>query len=329
VSNEQPGATPEEIRHLLRHRDVGAAMLRGHGVEVGALHYPQRVPGADAIDYLDVDDVPTLRGRFPELGDERLVPSHWLGDVVRDSIPTITGRRFDFVVMNHVLEHVPNPIKVISNVWQGIVDGGHLMLSVPDKRFTYDRGRSLTSFDHLLDEFAQGVSSVTADHFLELVCTTDPEALEEPRGLCAALETARERREHVHVWDAASFRDFWLRTEHLLGLQAEVLFESTGDVNYFEYFAVIGRSRDGAARESDALRMLASLWRRRQDLQKAFPETQHPMAPGLLAWATTWGAADDSDTAALRPFQMHFHRLLKQAVADGGQVETRFRTSLG
>ena len=41
------------------------------------------------------------------------------------------------------------------------------MLSVPDKRFTYDRGRSLTPFDHLLDEFAQGISNVTADHFGE------------------------------------------------------------------------------------------------------------------------------------------------------------------
>ena len=325
---EKPGPTPEEIRQQLRHRDVGATMLKGHGIEIGALHFPQHVPGARVIDYLDIDDVPTLRGRFPELGDERLVPPRWLGDVVRDPIPVITGRRFDFVVMNHVLEHVANPIQAISNVWQGIVDGGHLMLSIPDKRFTYDHGRSLTSFDHLLDEYADGVSSVAPDHFLELVSTTDPDALEEPYGLCAALEMARDRREHVHVWDTESFRTFWQRTAHLLGLKAELLFESTGDVNFFEYFAIVGRSDRAEAREEDAIRMLAGVWRRRLDLQEAFPATQRPLAPGLLSWATTSGATHDSDAASLRPFQLHYHRLLKHSGADGGQLEVRLRASL-
>lgn len=326
---ERSGPSPEEIHHLLRHRDVGVTVLAGEGVEVGALHYPQRVPGARAIHYLDVDDVPTLRGRFPELGDEQLVPSRWLGNVVCQSIPAITGRRFDFVVMNHVLEHVPNPIQVISNVWQGIVEGGHLVLSVPDKRFTYDRGRSLTSFDHLLDEYAHGVTSVSTDHFLELVGTTDPEALEEPYGFCAALEMARDRREHVHVWDSDSFRDFFQRTIQLLGLQAEMLFESPGDANAFEYFAVVARSHVAPVREDDALRMLARVWRRRADLQQAFPLTQQPMVLGLLAWATTSGATNDSDAASLRPFQLHYQRLLKHSVADGGHLEVRLRASLG
>jgi hypothetical protein len=326
---KKDGPSPEEVHHLLRHRDVGVTMLAGRGVEIGALNWPQWLPRTCAVDYLDVADVPTLRGRFPELGGDSLVSPRWLGDVVRESIPAITRCRFNFVVMNHVLEHVVNPIQVISNVWQGIVDGGHLVLSIPDMRFTYDRGRSLTSFDHLLDEYVQGATSVAPDHFLELVGTTDPEALEEPYGFCAALEMARDRHEHAHVWDSESFRDFWWRTVHLLGLRAELLFESTGDANSFEYFAVIGRSDHADAREGDALRMLGGVWRRRLDLQQAFPVTQRPMAQGLLAWATTSGATHDSDAAALRPFQLHYHRLLKHSVADGEQLEVRLRTSLG
>ena len=323
------GPSPEEVQHLLRHRNVGVTMLAGHGVEVGALHYPQWLPPACTIDYLDVDDVPTLRGRFPELGSERLVTPRWLGDVVREPIPAITGRRFEFVVMNHVLEHVVNPIQVISNVWQGIADGGHLVLSIPDMRFTYDHGRSLTPFDHLLDEYVQGVTSVAPDHFLDLIGLTDPEALEEPYGFCAALEMARDRHEHAHVWNSETFQDFWQRTVRLLGLEAELLFESTGDSNAFEYFAVVGRSDHAEARESDALRMLGGVWRRRQDLQRAFPAAQQFIAPGLLAWATTSGATDDSDAAALRRFQLHYHRMLKHSLGNGDQLESRLRASLG
>jgi len=323
------GPSLEEIRRLLRHRDEAATVLAGDGIEIGALHYPQRVPGARTVDYLDVHDVAALRGHFPELGGEELVPSRWIGDVVCQPIPTITGRRYDFVVMNHVLEHVANPIQAIANVWAGVVDGGHLVLSVPDKRFTFDRGRSLTSFEHLLDEYARGVTTIEPDHFHELVGTVDPEALEEPYGFCAALEMARDRREHVHVWDSDSFRDFFRRTVDLLGLGAEILFESTGDANAFEYFALVGRMPRPTVREDDAVRMLASVWRRRADLQHAFPVTQQPLVLPLLAWATTAGATNDSDAPALRPFQLHYHRLLKHSLPDGGQLEVRLRASLG
>ena len=322
------GPSLEELRTVLRHRDEGAAVLAGEGIEIGALHFPQRVPGARTVDYLDVEDVHTIRGRFPELGAERLVPSRWVGDVVCRSIPAITGRRWDFVVMNHVLEHVANPIQAIANVWEGIVDGGHLMLSVPDKRFTFDRGRSLTSFEHLRDEWAQGVTGITPDHFHELLGTVDPEALEEPYGFCAALEMARDRREHVHVWDSDGFRDFLRRTIALLGLDADVLFESTGDANAFEYFAVVGRGQRALVREDDAVRVLADVWRRRADLQHAFPAARQPMVHGLLAWATTAGATTDSDAPALRPFQLHYQRLLKHSLPDGGHLEVRLRASL-
>ena len=41
-------ARAEELRRVLRHRDVGAVLLSGHGLEIGALHYPFPAPRARA-----------------------------------------------------------------------------------------------------------------------------------------------------------------------------------------------------------------------------------------------------------------------------------------
>jgi len=235
-------ATHEEIRQLLRHRVTGAAMLKGHGLEIGALHYPLEVPRAHAIDLLDVDDAAMLRRLFPELADEAIPEPRWTGDVVSASVPEITGRRFDFIVMNHVLEHVANPIQVIANTWAGLVEGGFLVLSVPDKRFTYDNLRPLTTFKHLLAEFHLQTKGVDASHYIDFLEGTSPEVFEDRSRLLAALERATLRREHAHVWDCASFHDFLQRTVQLLGLRARTVYESTAASNNFEYFAVVQRA---------------------------------------------------------------------------------------
>src|SRR4030095_5924215 len=103
---------------------VGARMLHGEGLEIGALHYPLVVPAGCRVEYLDVEDEATLRAHFPELARERLVAVHHVGDVVRTALPRLTGRRYDFVVANHVLEHVANPIQALENLWAGLRDGG-------------------------------------------------------------------------------------------------------------------------------------------------------------------------------------------------------------
>ena len=48
----------------------------------------------------------------------------------------------------------------------------------------------------------------------------------------------RGRREHCHVWDSASFRDFLVRSIRIAGSPARPVYESAGDQNEFEYFGV-------------------------------------------------------------------------------------------
>jgi hypothetical protein len=212
--------------------------------------------------------------------------------------------------MNHVLEHVANPIQAIANVWAGIAGGGHLVLSVPDKRHTFDRDRALTPYEHLLAEYVQGVTAVDADHYADFVAATTPDAVGDPPRFAAALDRAVRRREHAHVWDSTSFRAFWDRTAALLGLEARVVYESTATANRFEYFAVIRRGGAGAVRADEALRVLAAVYEARTDLRGVFPPAAPGSAEGLVRWAVTAGATVDSDAPALAPFQTRYRGLL-------------------
>lgn len=84
-----------------------------------------------------------------------MYPGARLPDVQSDSesFPTLASASLDFIVANHVLEHVTSPIHALTE-WQRILRGGGvLMLALPDKRFTFDAPRGRTSLDHLVKDF--------------------------------------------------------------------------------------------------------------------------------------------------------------------------------
>tara|TARA_B100001123_G_C15238897_1_gene998286 strand:+ start:392 stop:1486 length:1095 start_codon:yes stop_codon:yes gene_type:complete len=62
-------------------------------------------------------------------------------------------RQFDYVVASHVIEHVPNPISWLQGLFGILKPGGFVFLVVPDKRFTFDYERPVTTFGNLLEAF--------------------------------------------------------------------------------------------------------------------------------------------------------------------------------
>jgi SAM-dependent methyltransferase len=292
---------------LVPHRAVITPLLQGEGLEIGALHFPFVVPAPHTVTYLDVEPVDTIRERFPELAEHPLVTPTQLGDVGTRPVSELTGRRFDFIVLNHVLEHVSNPIQVIANVWDGLGSGGRLVLSVPDKTFTYDRPRPLTTFAHLLGHYFRGATEVDDDHYVEFLEHCHAEAFPSHEAFTAALAAVRGRREHAHVWDSTTFRSFLDRTVALLGLRAAWLHESTGATNRFEYFCVLERT-DGAEARAVALTVLEAVYRTRTDLKAAFPDGPRRL-PRLLAWARDAGCTVDRDAPVLGPHAEAFRAL--------------------
>ena len=53
---------------------------------------------------------------------------------------------FDFIIANHVLEHIPNLIAFFLDIAEVLKPNGKICLAIPDKRFCFDRFRNQTSF---------------------------------------------------------------------------------------------------------------------------------------------------------------------------------------
>lgn len=124
-----------------------ARHLRGRGLEIGALRNPLPVPNAAEVLYSDLLTAEQLAALYP--GSR---PPDILSD--SESFPTIESNSLDFVIANHVIEHLTDPIRALREWHRILREGGLLYLAVPDKRFTFDHKRRRTTREHLLEDHA-------------------------------------------------------------------------------------------------------------------------------------------------------------------------------
>lgn len=127
------------------------------GVEIGAFKTP--VPGIEPF-YVD---------RFAEYAGEPCL-ADFLGDAT--TLP-FRDNSLDYVVSSHVLEHVANPVAALAEWYRVLRPGGIIYLVVPDRRYTWDHARPLTTVDHLLEDFERGATPFEATHIDEFVTGID------------------------------------------------------------------------------------------------------------------------------------------------------------
>jgi len=223
----------------LAHRQVGCARLKGTGLEIGARHEPTELPDRCTVAYFDVIDTATAKQLFPEIDPARLMPVDFVGDIDQDGLNLFRDGQFDFVIINHVLEHIANPIKALRDVFRIVRTGGNVVMAIPDKDYTFDRPRALTSLEHLWEDFSNDVRENSDEHYLDFLQAAGAHVFKEPpESLPGHIEWVRRRREHAHVWDSASFRTFLDASFSRLGIEVSLCFESMGAENQIEYFSI-------------------------------------------------------------------------------------------
>lgn len=219
------------------HRDRVYATLQGQGLEIGAFHEPAEIPPTAKVEYYDAMDATRAAELFPEIPANAFVQVDHLGDLDHDGLAQFADATFDFVICNHVIEHVANPIKLVRDVFRITRPGGTVVLSAPDKAFTYDKARPLTTFDHLWADYENNVTENDDEHYMDFFRGAAPHVLEvDPVHLPYNIQRVRERREHAHVWDSASFAAFMAETLQRLDITAEQFAENQGTENGLEYF---------------------------------------------------------------------------------------------
>lgn len=143
--------------------------------------------------------------------------------------------KFDYIIACHVIEHVPDPIGYLHNLAKILNPGGIIMLTVPDKRMTFDVHRPLTTIDHLLMDFHEECRYPSLEHIVEYhrYAVAFDSGLEVPIAEAFAFAKSNfeggEADAHCHVWDDATFHSqfSYLSDSGLLGNLALVGFEPT------------------------------------------------------------------------------------------------------
>lgn len=128
---------------LLAGIDVAAAL----GLEFGPLTAPLVGRQEGRVEYVDHATTAELRIKY---ADDRNVDVTRLIEVdhvlEEGRLPaTVRGRAFDYIVAAHVFEHLPNPLGWLRECAEVLGANGVVGLTIPDKRFTFDRVRPQTT----------------------------------------------------------------------------------------------------------------------------------------------------------------------------------------
>jgi hypothetical protein len=153
--------------------------LSGNGIEIGALHKPLQVPfNRCHVQYVDYKNYEENRARYPELANETIVQT----DIIDNGfvLEAVSDNSQDFIIANHALEHSPDPYGTLLNWMSKLKPGGVIYAAIPIASTCYDKGRPITSLQHLVDDHdffssadKNAILDVTKDHIWEFISISD------------------------------------------------------------------------------------------------------------------------------------------------------------
>jgi predicted SAM-dependent methyltransferase len=210
---------------------VANRYLSGKGIEFGALHNALRVPDGARVRYADVASAETLHKMFPDI--ESIRPPDIISDI--ESMQGINDESEDFVIANHVLEHVEDPLQALKSINRVLRPSGVAFLSLPDKRFTFDKDRKLTSLEHLIKDHEDGPDWSLAEHYTEWCTFVDG-----LRGAAHEQKVALMLKErsniHFHVWDFGSMMEMFSYVTKISDLQLDPELSLRNDIEVIWIF---------------------------------------------------------------------------------------------
>jgi 2-polyprenyl-3-methyl-5-hydroxy-6-metoxy-1,4-benzoquinol methylase len=121
-------------------------------LEIGAFASPTLTKAEARVTYLDRRSTEDLRASVADESKRNaVVPVDVLQAGAK--LPSDLHGRFDIVIANHVVEHVPNLVAWLAEVRDVLRPGGFLVMAVPDREYTFDKLRELTTLREVLADF--------------------------------------------------------------------------------------------------------------------------------------------------------------------------------
>lgn len=131
--------------------DINPAVTTG--LEIGALHNPIVKKSDGNILYVDYAPAEILRERFlyPHASADDIVETDivWNEKPLADSVDGTV----DYILASHVIEHVPDLIGWLNELRTVLKEDGLLGLIVPDRRYTFDARRTVSSPGEMVEAY--------------------------------------------------------------------------------------------------------------------------------------------------------------------------------
>lgn len=201
--------------------------LKGEGIEIGALHNPLKINNG-TVKYVDRMSNDDLLEQYPELKTATLINVDIIDN--GEELKTIQSKSLDFVIANHFLEHCQNPIGTVINMLRVLKKDGILFMALPDKRFTFDVDRPITTLEHIIKDYEEGAEWSKYDHFKEFFKFThkieDQKILEDEVNYYMNIDYSI----HYHVWTHIEMLELFLYIKKLVNFNIELSLQNGQEV---------------------------------------------------------------------------------------------------
>lgn len=216
--------------------------LHGKGIEIGAAHHPVKIPAGASVKYVDLFSAGDLRKAFPlEYENAAIVDVDIIDDA--EKLTKFKPRSLDFIIANQFLEHCLDPIGTVLTMYSKLRSGGVLYMAIPDMRYTFDRERALTTYEHSLEEHKDKThKKFRKEHTYDYVRLAVP--------LDAHYSTAEIRKHdidtqvqeildsdyriHYHVWTQKEMTELFMRLaqDFRVSLEIEAVLKNNHEFVY-------------------------------------------------------------------------------------------------
>jgi SAM-dependent methyltransferase len=235
--------------HAPRLNRLACGLDRGKmtGLEFGPLDRPlfgKENWNVEYVDHASREDLIAKYGgdRADQLDTAFIVNTDivWPGGSLIERIPS--GRRYDFAVASHVIEHVPDMLSWLESIAAALKPGGLINLAVPDRDQTFDHFRDLTSVAEIVDDYVRKIARPCPRHIFDHVCFASPLGMDRQYNPDLAIRTVLEAESrqayvdvHCRVFTNASFLEVFrvLADAGLLKLECSAFFPTAQGFNEF------------------------------------------------------------------------------------------------
>jgi hypothetical protein len=197
-------------------------------LEIGALTTPTYTPQQACVKYMDwfsKQELTTLYKNDPNVDLNKIVDVEYI--IKERRFSDFIDEKFDLIIGNHVIEHIPDAITWLQELRNLLSDDGVVFLSVPEKNYTFDFLRRETTFIDLLRCYNEKLDKPTYYQILDCLYYHRPLApsdsyferrkkiREKPLSVSEAMKEADSAQQfhsggfHCHVFSRGTFPGLW------------------------------------------------------------------------------------------------------------------------